>query len=90
MAVGSWQLTDLFIFFFFTLSFFTSSSFVSKNKKLELKDGLLLDLQEKKKTYENLRASMEITTGACKSKSLFFFYRVVTTLFFVKISLSLR
>lgn len=35
-----------------------------ETKKTELKDNLLLDLQEKKKTFENLRSTMEITTGS--------------------------
>ncbi|XP_011410137.1 PREDICTED: sin3 histone deacetylase corepressor complex component SDS3-like [Amphimedon queenslandica] len=35
-----------------------------ETKRSDLKDNLLMELQEKKKTVENLRSSMEITTGA--------------------------
>jgi Sin3 histone deacetylase corepressor complex component SDS3 len=35
-----------------------------ETKRAELKDNLLLDLHEKKKAFENLRSTMEITTGA--------------------------
>ena len=40
---------------------------ISQTKKQELKESLLMDLNEKKKMLENLRTTMEITsTGTCE------------------------
>ena len=40
--------------------------FPSQAKRTEIKENLLMDLQEKKKSFENLRSTMEITTGSCE------------------------
>lgn len=55
----------------FTVSIFKHVSCIigwvwSQAKKSEIKESLVMDLQEKKKTFENLRSTMEITTGSCE------------------------